>query len=107
MELIRQAKKEMRKENRSCNLEREFFIAEYLIANGVILPPCKVGDDIYWIERETNKVRCEKNSIMAVCYYGSNEFKIITDEDSLPEDIGTDYSFLSKEEAEKALKECT
>lgn len=26
------------------------IIAEYLLANGVIVPPCKVGDTVYYLE---------------------------------------------------------
>lgn len=27
-------------------------LADYLLANGVIAPPCKVGDDVWVIDRE-------------------------------------------------------
>lgn len=29
------------------------FIADYLLANGVIVPPCKVGDKVYHIKGKT------------------------------------------------------
>lgn len=32
------------------------FMADYLLANGVIVPPCKVGDEIYYSDRTRNKI---------------------------------------------------
>jgi hypothetical protein len=80
-------------------------IADHLLANGVIVPPCKVGDDIYWLNNETNEVECQKNDIKAVCYYGDGKFKVVSRCEETPEDIGTVWCFLTKEEAERALKE--
>lgn len=39
VELIKSAKAAMRGKKFSCNLEREYFMAEYLIANGVTVRP--------------------------------------------------------------------
>lgn len=36
-----------------CQIEA---IAEYLLANGVILPPCKVGDAVYIVDRTSDSV---------------------------------------------------
>ena len=47
IELIRKARKKMQKEELTSQLAREYFIAEYLLANGVIVPPCKVEDTVY------------------------------------------------------------
>lgn len=44
IELIRQARKSTKGAN--CDLHREMLIADYLLANGVIVPPCKVGDKV-------------------------------------------------------------
>lgn len=87
------------------NVRIEDF-ADYLLANGVIVPPCKVGDDIYWIDSDTNEIKCQKNDIKAVCYYGEGKFKIISKNENTPEDIGTRWCMLTKEEAEAELKEC-
>ena len=38
IELLRKAKTAMKKENLSCDLAREYFIAESLIADGVTVP---------------------------------------------------------------------
>lgn len=44
IELIRGARKNTKGAN--CDLEREMLFADYLLANGVIVPPCKVGDRV-------------------------------------------------------------
>ena len=73
-------------------------------AGRIVELPCAVGDDIYWINPSTNKVECAKNDIKAVCYFGDGDFKIICQGANKPEDIGTTWCFLTKEEAEKALE---
>ena len=78
---------------------------DYLLANGVIVPPCKVGDDIYWIDSDTNEIKCQKNGIKAVCYFGDDNFKIISKDENTPEDIGTRWCMFTKEEADKKLEE--
>ena len=83
------------------------LIAKHLLENGVIVPPCKVGDDIYWIDSDTNEIKCQKNGIKAVCYFGDDNFKIISKDENTPEDIGTRWCMFTKEEAEEKLKELT
>ena len=92
-------------------------IADYLLANGVIVPPCKVGDKVFIIEKEyrLNKVEhkiitCEIEFIYVSsktkryhtkkieCPHMDNGFNF------RPKDIGKTV-FLTKEEAEQALKE--
>ena len=85
-------------------VENATILADHLIERGVILPPCKVGDDIYWINPETNEIELAKSDIKAVCYYGNEEFKIIVKAESSPEDIGTEWAMLTREEAEQALE---
>ena len=68
-------------------------IAEHLLANGVIIPPCKVGDTVYQIDG----VRVYESTIKNVIYDTNG---VAFDEDA----IGTTV-FLTREEAEKALKE--
>ena len=38
-----------------CRPELKYFIADYLLANGVIVPPCKVGDTVYVISESRVK----------------------------------------------------
>ena len=51
IELIRGARKTTKGAN--CDLEREGLFADYLLANGVIVPPCKVGDTVWFIRNNT------------------------------------------------------
>ena len=76
-------------------------ITDYLLANGVIVPPCKVGDKIYIVAEVSGKI-IECSVIGAWMCEGN--CTVITD-------CGTIYNlsygetvFLTKEEAEKALK---
>lgn len=77
-------------------------IADYLLANGVILLPCKVGDDLYWINEES-EVKCQKNAIAGIVV--TNDGFEIIDTDNNRDKLGTRYAYLTHKEAEKALKE--
>lgn len=104
VELIRQAKKEMRKESLSCDLEREFFIAEYLTENGVIVPPCKVGDTVYVVCRSHFSERAAiREEIVTGLKYHNGYWYIDTQEHSNFE-YGENV-FINYADAEKALKE--
>lgn len=74
--------------------------ADYLRANGVVVLPCKVGDVVY----QTDGVNIYENEVCeislskrAVIYYTENA--VAFDETALGKSI-----FLTKEEAERALK---
>ena len=77
-------------------------IADHLIANGVIVPPCKVGDTIYRCGDITKKVY-EWEIIQVQVYF--HEIVFIDDSDNYftEADIGKTV-FLTKEEAEAALQ---
>lgn len=95
-------------------LDIEDYVAEYLAANGVIVPPCKVGDKVYKIMTSFGYVReCKvvgfhlgkfptlrgiKRKEYFVCYSDHYLYHIPFD------DIGKTV-FLSREDAEKALEE--
>ena len=86
-------------------------LADYLLANGVIVPPCKVGDIVY--VKYSGAI--EYFVISKVIHNGSNSFDFEADLEN--EDGYTIYSiefgtveigrtvFLTKEEAEEKLKE--
>lgn len=73
--------------------------ADFLIANGVIVPPCKVGDTIYQIDG----VRIYASTIHEITYTSSKVIfvteNIVFDEQAINNSI-----FLTPEEAEKALE---
>ena len=78
-------------------------IANHLLTNGVIVPPCKVGDKLY----------TEDSLIDEYCYWEIVRIEIYEDESGFVDDSGNWYSFddigktvfLTREEAEKALAE--
>lgn len=85
-------------------------LTDHLLANGVIVPPCKVGDTVYMIfENEIRELR-----VISLSYLFSssfNHFNLHTENSRGAvlsyemKDIGKSV-FLTKEDAEQALKEC-
>lgn len=83
--------------------ERE--LAEYRTAEeqgSLIRLPCKVGGDIYWINGEEKCVGVHKNGIRGIVVR-NGEFAI-EDTDGYIDVAGTKYCYLTREEAERALK---
>ena len=91
-------------------------IADYLLENGVIVPPVKVGDTVYVLHNTVERIElglsdCIYETVVdAICINGTVEYhmcykKIVhPDCDFFTEkDIGKTV-FLTKEEAEKTLK---
>lgn len=83
------------------------FIADYLLSNGVIVPPCKVGDVVY-ILAGPNGHKYEKD----ICegFYIGDDGVVQVRVRNMKGNHGT-YGvfgktvFLTREEAEKALEE--
>lgn len=63
--------------------------------------PCKIGDDIWWIDDEAPYVKCEKGGVKGIAILPKG-IRIITEQGDL-EEIGTRYCYLTREDAEKAL----
>ena len=73
--------------------------ADYLLENGVIVPPCKVGEDIYNVlPYGFFKGRIFKEKVKGFA------ISIITDKSIFPIRMIGDDVFLTREEAEQALK---
>ena len=100
IDLIREAKKHTK--NANSDLERNMIFADYLVEHGVVLLPCKVGDRVY---RPSDCLGVVQFVIISFNIYESEMF--FTDDSEniiyLP-DIGKTV-FLTREEAERALKE--
>ena len=92
-------------------------LADYLIANGVFVLPCKVGDTVYIIENrdmlgiDPSVCSVVEDEIYEMGYgrTQSGELKWLflvyeSGEDFYDDEIGK-FVFLTKEEAEKALAE--
>ena len=81
-------------------------IADYLLAEGVIVPPCKVGDIVYTINRRYPK----KWKVHFIGYNSQGEFKMHIATEKFTEMLEVwDYAigktvFLTREQAEKALE---
>ena len=77
-------------------------LADHLLANGVIVPPCKVGDAVYIVAGISQSiVEC----VVIGCWTFGNKSSIITDYGSIHNDSIGKTVFLTKEEAEAKLKE--
>lgn len=76
-------------------------IADYLLANGVIVPPCKVGDTVYSINRKALSGHWEDHRYIVD---GWSEYKVCEIPFSLTLwECGWKGIFLAREDAEKAL----
>ena len=92
--------------------QRGEAIADYLLANGVIVPPCNVGDKVYKITR--NKVKeCEVIFIGISADEKCSYFNFVENyadgtfykSYSMVFDVIGKTVFLTREDAEQALKE--
>ena len=77
------------------------IIADYLLANGVTVPPCKVGDKVY----QTDGVKIYELTIFDISLRKNKPYYETESIDFVDYAIGKTV-FLTKEEAERALKEC-
>ena len=86
-----------------CKVCGALKLADHLIANGAILPPCKVGDriwDKYGYTFEIQKIEIFNDIMLFRCgNRGTEDYMAFYDFE-----VGTNV-FLTKEDAEKALKE--
>lgn len=77
------------------------YIADHLLENGVIVPPCKVGDKLYIVATVSEKViEC---TIIGIWIY-DDVCSVITDYGTIHNDSLGKSVFFTKEEAEQALK---
>ena len=90
-----------------CDVEYE-KIADYLLANGVIIPPCKVGDTVWLIPTYNGKPYCgvcvDKVQMIGITSRGVH-IKARNHHDHNKMYMLGKSIFLTKEEAEQALKE--
>lgn len=101
-----------------CEHRWEYKLADHLIENGVIVPPCKVGDGIWVVEEDD--ITCymflakSKGCVIATSWINDYdldetiEYHIAETQDNLDTDLVVfpeEYCFATKEEAEQKLKE--
>ena len=83
---------------------RKSFICDYLLANGVIVPPCKVGDKVYFLDAICGTDGyCINNCCCIDCTHGELQVCEIDFDLSEYKEIGKTV-FLTKEEAEAELR---
>lgn len=99
IELIVQAKEKFN----NLLFEKE-LIADYLLANGVIVPPCKVGKTVYVIGVFTGQI--VETKVESIHYNKSGIYLCLENftTASVDQQLGKTV-FLTKEEAEEKLKE--
>jgi hypothetical protein len=81
--------------------------ARYLLKYGVILPPCKVGDNCYplpryktpIVERKISRITYSARNVIIGYYENDGQYRPPLRTRTLGEDV-----FLAREEAEQALK---
>ena len=97
-------------EEPSCNVNNT-ELADFLLANGVIVPPCKVGQTVYQTQPTRNRV--QEYKVTALKFNGSCYFFswVLKDRKGFYENVEgfSEFQigatvFLTKEEALKALK---
>lgn len=81
-------------------------IADHLIANGVIVPPCKVGDMLWDTSVTSNRVYSKVIEEISIHEKDGDIGKYVyADGVYFPFESFGETIFLTREEAEKALKE--
>lgn len=81
-------------------------IAEHLIENGVIVPPCKVGDTIYFeTYRRGESIGVQPHKVAKINVVVTIERPFGGVGAEVPDWQFGKYVFLTREEAEKALKD--
>jgi len=85
--------------------EMEYAVADYLLENGVIVPPCKVGDTVWFhICSEKGCFSTAKGEVTAIVKREVEDFLEICSYNII---IGRSFDevFPTREAAEQALKE--
>jgi hypothetical protein len=89
--------------------EAQEVCADYLLAEGVIVPPCFIGQEIWHTTKHYDgRIEIRKGKVSMLQQKNDKSWKIrITVNSSVwdftPNEIGTQY-FLTREEAEKSLE---
>lgn len=77
------------------------FVADHLIENGVIVPPCKVGDKLYIVTAVSKEI---VESVVIGLWMADGVFSVLTIHGVIIADSLGKAVFFTKEEAEKALR---
>ena len=84
----------------------DHHIADHLLASGVIVPPCKVGQTVWYVDKWAERVKPIKVISYEICNNGEEEFGCWGG-DFTPTRFHVENNgktvFLTREEAEQAL----
>ncbi len=77
------------------------FTAEYLLANGVILPPCKIGDEVYRVIKRCGEWQILPCIVKGITHRGGEWWDVVT---AGPDGMLGSNVFLTREEAEEEIQ---
>jgi hypothetical protein len=81
------------------------YVADRLLANGVIVPPCKVGDTVYRVAKHRGVWEVLPREVVSITHRLDHLYRLVWEIFSTQEDRLGKTVFLTREEAEKALAE--
>lgn len=104
IELMKQADEYTLRRLITDNKEATAAIADYLIENGVIVLPCKVGDTVYYLGGIHKSL--VKSATVEEIIAGSNGVSdlLVNSENGVTFENSVDVFYFTREEAEQALK---
>lgn len=79
--------------------------ADYLLEHGVIAPPCKVGDTVYYRGGVYSRVVKSATIVEIIVNFRGVSELLVTDENNVTFQDSIDIFYLTREEAEAALAE--
>lgn len=104
IELIREAKKHT--SNANSDIERNMIFADYLLENGVVALPCKLGDVVYRISTRTGtRIKYIQETTVSRIAIDNEGIWLFCACNPIAKCVFGKTAFLTREDAEKALKE--
>lgn len=76
-------------------------VVEYLLENGVLLPPCKIGDEVYRVIKRCGEWQILPCIVKGITYRGGKWWDIVV---AGPDGMLGSTIFLTREEAEEAIR---
>lgn len=86
------------------SLECTEKLTDYLLENGVIVPPCKVGDDVYRLSTKANRIKYIQATTISRIAIDNDGIWLFCECNPIARCVFGKTVFLTKEKAEKALK---
>ncbi len=88
--------------DKECQDSRFGKVADHLLSEGIIVPPCKVGQTVYCIRYDKSRKPFVKPiGVLSITSFGKGRFTVFTTK----EDTWCITAFATAEEADKAIAE--